>query len=110
MNLIKRKLMAFGDIFKDSNDLNEKNIVGFISFVVMIIFAVVDILSGVFGEGLNVNDFIYNSFVFVTLGSFGISEIGKFVKNKTPEPDSNENFRRRYQGVTRGENYDDDRL
>lgn len=102
--------MAFGDIFKDSNDLNEKNIVGFISFVVMIIFAIVDILSGVFGEGLQVNDFIYNSFVFVTLGSFGISEIGKFVKNKTPESDSDERPRR-YYGGNRGVTYgDDDRL
>lgn len=103
--------MAFGDIFKDSNDLNEKNIVGFISFVVMIIFAVVDILSGVFGEGLNVNDFIYNSFVFVTLGSFGISEIGKFVKGKSSKPSQEEDTREIYSGYKRRYEYDDrDRL
>ena len=28
---IKRKIMAFGDLFKDKNDINEKSIVGFIS-------------------------------------------------------------------------------
>ena len=32
--------MAFKDIFKDSNDINEKSVVGFASFAMMCIFAV----------------------------------------------------------------------
>jgi hypothetical protein len=31
-NYIKQKLMSFRDIFKDENDINEKNVVGFASF------------------------------------------------------------------------------
>ena len=39
---IKRKLMSLRDIFKDENDINEKNVVGFLAFFVMVIFAAVD--------------------------------------------------------------------
>ena len=29
--------MAFKDIFKDDNDVNEKNVIGFLSFAVMVL-------------------------------------------------------------------------
>ena len=29
MNYLKNKIMAFRDIFKDDNNINEKNVVGF---------------------------------------------------------------------------------
>jgi len=75
--------MKFSDIFKDSNDVNEKNVVGFSSFAIMVVFALVDMLTGIFGKELILQEYIYNSFLFITLGSFGISEIGKvFGKNK----------------------------
>ena len=32
-NYIKQKLMSFRDIFKDENEINEKNVVGFVNFV-----------------------------------------------------------------------------
>lgn len=81
-NILKRKWMAFKDIFKDSNDLNEKNIVGFLAFAVMVIFALADIVTGVFGVDLVVQEFIYNSFVIITLGSFGIDGLQKFAGKK----------------------------
>jgi len=81
-NKIKQNWMAFKDIFKDSNDLNEKNIVGFASFAVMVIFATADIISGLFGKDLVINELIYNSFVIITLGSFGIAEAGKIFGKK----------------------------
>ena len=78
MNFIRRNWMAFKDIFKDSNDLNENNIVGFASFAVMVIFALADITTGFFGKDLVIQEFIYNSFVIITLGSFGIDGLQKF--------------------------------
>ena len=78
MNYIRRNWMAFKDIFKDSNDLNEKNIVGFASFAIMVLFALADITTGFFGKDLVVQEFIYNSFVIITLGSFGIDGLQKF--------------------------------
>ena len=64
--------MAFSDIFKDDNQFNEKNIVGFASFAVMSIFAAADIVTGIMGQDLPISDTIFNSFVIITLGSFGI--------------------------------------
>ena len=87
INYIKKQLMAFRDIFKDDNDINEKNVVGFASFAVMTIFAFSDLITGHMGKDLVINELIYNSFVIITLGSFGISEVGKIFgkKNKTEE-------------------------
>tara|TARA_B110000211_G_scaffold220935_1_gene268042 strand:- start:700 stop:948 length:249 start_codon:yes stop_codon:yes gene_type:complete len=79
-NNIKNKIMAFKDIFKDENAYNEKTIIGFFSFAVMVIFATVDIITGVMGNELIISDTIFNSFVFVTLGSFGIAGLEKFAK------------------------------
>ena len=72
--------MALKDIFKDENDINEKSVVGFASFAIMVVFALTDLATGYFGEDLVINETIYNSFVFVTLGSFGIAGLEKFAK------------------------------
>ena len=75
--------MAFKDLFKDENDINEKSVVGFSSFVIMVLFALADLTTGYFGKDLVINEFVYNSFVIITLGSFGIAEAGKiFSKEK----------------------------
>tara|TARA_Y100000389_G_scaffold148906_1_gene148092 strand:+ start:235 stop:474 length:240 start_codon:yes stop_codon:yes gene_type:complete len=77
--------MAFKDLFKDNNDINEKSVVGFASFIVMIIFALVDMITGIYGKEIVIQDYIYNSFVIITLGSFGISEVGKIFGKKNTE-------------------------
>lgn len=78
--------MKFSDLFKDSNDLNEKNVVGFASFAVMAVFAAADIVTGIMGMPLEITDTIFNSFVIVTLGSFGIDGVTKiFNKDKKEE-------------------------
>jgi len=82
---IKQKLMSFRDIFKDENDINEKSVVGFASFLVMVIFAAVDIITGLSGKQLEVQEYIYNSFVIIALGSFGIAEAGKIFGKKDKE-------------------------
>lgn len=70
------------DLFKDDNDINEKSVVGFGSFIVMVVFAAADIATGAFGTDLVINEFVYNSFVIITLGSFGIAEAGKVFGSK----------------------------
>jgi hypothetical protein len=69
-------------MFNDNNDVNEKSVVGFIAFLVMIGFAVVDIVTGIAGKELVISDTIFNSFLIITLGAFGISEVSKVFKNK----------------------------
>ena len=81
-NKIKQNWMAFKDIFKDENDINEKSVVGFASFAIMVLFAIADLLTGYVGKDLVINEFVYNSFVIITLGSFGIAEAGKIFGKK----------------------------
>ena len=74
--------MKFLEIFKDSNDWNEKTIIGFLSFAVMVLVMLADVLTGAFGSDLPINEFTYNSFLIVTLGSFGIAGLEKFAGKK----------------------------
>lgn len=74
--------MSFKDIFKDDNDYNEKSIVGFGAFAVMALFASADVVTGILGQDLVISDTIFNSFVIIVLGSFGIAEAGKVLGGK----------------------------
>jgi len=67
----------FMDIFLDDNDVNEKAIIGFISFFLMTVFGICDLITAFMGQDLVISDTIYTSFVVVTLGAFGISEAGR---------------------------------
>jgi len=67
----------FHELFSDSNTLNEKSVVGFCSFIVMVAFATADIVTGTLGKDLIINEFIFNSFLILTLGSFGIGSVDK---------------------------------
>lgn len=73
-------MKKFIQIFKDDNDWNEKTIIGFLSFAVMVVVIAADVVTAAFGKDLLINEFTYNSFLIVTLGSFGIAGIEKFAK------------------------------
>lgn len=50
--------MWIKELFRDKNDINEKSVVGFLSFAIMVIFAVVDLATGYCGKDLVINEFI----------------------------------------------------
>ena len=70
------------DIFKDDNGFNEKTIIGFMSFAVMTLYSITDLITGYMGMDLPINDFVYNSFLYITLGCFGIAGVEKVMGNK----------------------------
>ena len=70
------------NIFKDENEYNEKSIIGFIAFLIMIAIMVADLVTGYVGKDLVINEFVYNSFVWVVLGCFGIAGVEKFATKK----------------------------
>jgi uncharacterized membrane protein YgcG len=80
---IRRQFMSFWSIFKDDNEINEKSVVGFISFAIMVIYAIISIVGSLMGYDVPINETIYNSFVTVTLGSFGIATAGQAMTNWT---------------------------
>ena len=61
-------MKKFIQIFKDTNDWNEKTIIGFLSFAVMVLVMFADVVSGAMGKDLVINEFTYNSVLgFISL-------------------------------------------
>lgn len=69
----------FHDLFNDNNSINEKSVVGFLAFVIMVVFATADIITGSLGKDLVINEFIFNAFMWLVLGSFGIGSVDKWI-------------------------------
>lgn len=87
---IKKLMKKFlRSLISDVNDINEKAIVGFISFLCMVATLIVDLITAWMGRELIVHQFIFNGFLILTLGSFGISSIDKAVSSKNNTPSSN---------------------
>ncbi len=70
------------ELFKDNNDINEKSVVGFLSFAMMVIALFVDLVTGWMGKELLINEYIFNGFLVITLGSFGIASVDKYINRK----------------------------
>jgi ABC-type uncharacterized transport system permease subunit len=70
------------ELFNDNNAINEKSVVGFASFLMMVISLVVDLVTGWLGKELLINEFIFDGFLVITLGAFGIASVDKWINNK----------------------------
>ena len=64
------KIKNMWGIFKDDNEWNEKTVVGFIAFIVMVVFALMDLVTGYIGKDLVINEIIYNSFMIHLYGLY----------------------------------------
>ena len=80
----------FKRMFMDDNDINEKSIVGFGAFLVMVAAFIVDIYTGFKGMPFEINEFIFDGFMVITLGAFGIASVDKYLtgRNKSNNNDS----------------------
>ena len=72
----------FKSLFDDSNSINEKAVIGFASFMIMILFALADIITGWMNMPLLVNEFIFDSFKVLTIACFGIASVDKWINKK----------------------------
>lgn len=75
-----KKFLA--NLFDDTNSINEKSVVGFGAFIMMVITLAVDIATGVMGREMPIHEFVFDGFLVITLGSFGIASVDKWVNNK----------------------------
>lgn len=69
----------FKSLFNDNNTINEKSVIGFLAFIMMVTFAIADIITGYVGKDLVINEFIFNAFLWLTLGCFGIASVDKWI-------------------------------
>lgn len=75
--------MAFLDIFKDDNEINEKAILGFASFGVLTIYGIADVVTGLEGQQFVIEPIILEVFAGLTFGCFGIASYEKVANRKT---------------------------
>lgn len=81
-NAEKKTTSFIKRMFMDDNDINEKSVVGFASFIMMVICLAVDIYTGFHGKQMPINEFIFDGFMVITLGSFGIASVDKYITTK----------------------------
>jgi len=80
----------FKQLFDDNNTINEKSVVGFLAFFMMVLSLLVDLVTVYMGIELLINDFIFDGFLVITLGSFGIASVDKWINNKNKKSEDNE--------------------
>jgi small-conductance mechanosensitive channel len=72
----------FKQLFDDNNTINEKAVVGFIAFLCLVLALLVDLVTGYMGTALIINEFIFDGFMVIILGSFGIASVDKWMNIK----------------------------
>lgn len=83
----------FRELISDDNSINEQAFVGVVSFFAMVFVLFVDVITGIIGNELVIKEFIFDGFMLLTLGAFGITTAGRIMKlkNKVKEKEENEN-------------------
>jgi len=80
----------FKQLFDDNNTINEKAVVGFIAFLCLVLALLVDLVTGYMGTALIINEFIFDGFMIIILGSFGIASVDKFMNMKNGKKSKDE--------------------
>lgn len=80
----------FRDLISDDNNINEQAFVGVVAFFAMVFILIVDVITGIMSKELIIKEFIFDGFMLLTLGAFGITTAGRIMtlknkNNKTEE-------------------------
>ncbi|NDE59430.1 MAG: hypothetical protein EB010_08410 [Acidimicrobiia bacterium] len=70
------------NLFDDSNTINEKSVVGFTAFLMMVVTLIADIVTGVMGKTMPIHEFVFDGFMVIVLGAFGIASVDKFINKR----------------------------
>ncbi len=70
-------------LFDDSNTINEKSVVGFTAFLMMVVTLIADVITGVMGKNMPIHEFVFDGFMVIVLGAFGIASVDKFINKRS---------------------------
>jgi hypothetical protein len=81
----------FRELISDDNNINEQAFVGVVSFFAMVFVLLTDVITGIIGNELIIKEFIFDGFMLLTLGAFGITTAGRIMslKNKAKKEEEN---------------------
>lgn len=82
----------FKQLISENNHINEQAFVGVVSFFSMVFILISDVITGILGNELVIKEFIFDGFMLLTLGAFGITTAGRIMasKKKTETPKEEE--------------------
>ena len=83
-----RKL--FRELISDDNNINEQAFVGVVAFFAMVFILVVDVVTGIMSKELIIKEFIFDGFMLLTLGAFGITTAGRIMSLKNKSKNNND--------------------
>ena len=72
----------FKELVSDANEINEQTFVGVVAFFAMVFILIVDVVTGIWGKELVIKEFIFDGFMIITLGAFGITTAGRIMSSK----------------------------
>jgi hypothetical protein len=77
----------FRELISDDNKINEQAFVGVVAFFAMAFILIVDVITGILGRELIIKEFIFDGFMILTLGAFGITTAGRIMSLKKKNQD-----------------------
>jgi cytochrome b len=77
----------FRELISDDNQINEQAFVGVVAFFAMVFILVVDVITGIMSKELIIKEFIFDGFMILTLGAFGITTAGRILSLKKKNKD-----------------------
>jgi hypothetical protein len=69
-------------MFSDKSDINQKAVLGLVSFVLMMLYALADIVTGMFGVKLVIDPIVFNGLMYTSLTMCGITGVEAIFGNK----------------------------
>jgi fucose permease len=69
-------------MFSDKSDINQKAVLGFVSFVLMVLYALVDIVTGAVGVAFVIEPIVFNGLMYTALTMCGITGVEAVFGNK----------------------------
>ena len=69
-------------MFSDKSDINQKAVLGFVSFVLMVLYALADIVTGVMGIAFLIEPIVFNGLMYTALTMCGITGVEAVFGNK----------------------------
>ena len=72
----------FKELVSDNNQINEQSFVGVVAFFAMVFILIVDVVTGILSKELIIKEFIFDGFMILTLGAFGITTAGRIMSLK----------------------------
>ena len=77
-------------MFADKSDINSKAVVGFMSFVAMLVYGMTDVVTGAMGKEFVVEPLVFNGLMYTTFGCLGIAGLEAIMGNKNLDKNKTE--------------------